>query len=62
MTQGFKTIWEALNAGTNLLAVGLILSGGFLVLKGHAAEGGAIATGGFTLLNNSRKDSQPPQQ
>jgi hypothetical protein len=55
MVQGFKTIWESLNAGTNLLAVGIILAGGVIILRGHAAEGSAMMTGGFTLLNNSKK-------
>jgi len=55
MTQSLKTIWETFNSGTNLLAIGLIIWGGFLALHGDKVTGGGIVTGGFTLLNNSKK-------
>lgn len=61
MTAAFKALWDALNGGTNLLAIGLIVWGGFLALHGDKVTGGGIVTGGFTLLNNSKKVETKPE-
>ena len=56
-----KTFWESLNSGTNILAVSLIVWGGWIAMHGDKVTGGCIVTGGFTLLNNSKKvETQGP--
>lgn len=50
-----KQFWESINSGTNILAVALIGVGAYMSLHGDKVTGGCIVTGGFTLLNNSKK-------
>jgi ABC-type protease/lipase transport system fused ATPase/permease subunit len=59
MNSAIKAFWESLNSGTNILAVSLIAMGAYLAMHGDKVTGGSIVTGGFTLLNNSKKVEGP---
>lgn len=56
----FHQFWTTLNDNTNNIAIGLVGAGVVLIVRGHAAEGTAVLTGAFGLLQNGKKSSPPP--
>ncbi len=46
-------------ASSNTLALAALLVAAILVLAGHPAEGGAMATGAFALLQHQPEPTKP---